>query len=107
MPETAVHFQIRMHQYMNEFLASRARAEKSSLNALIVSLLSEAVGRRDAPTTLTSGRTVSSLSSPRSRRSSTLRSVDVDDGTGVSRHGPFGRRWHLRRPFPRERMASP
>ena len=47
MPETVVHFQIRMPPPMYEHLASRARAEKDSLNALIVSLLSQAVERRD------------------------------------------------------------
>jgi predicted HicB family RNase H-like nuclease len=49
MPETVVHFQIRMPPPMHERLASRARDEKSSLNALIVSLLAEAVERREAP----------------------------------------------------------
>ena len=49
MPETVVHFQIRMPPPMHERLASRARDEKTSLNALIVSLLSDAVERRDSP----------------------------------------------------------
>lgn len=46
MPETVVHFQIRMPPPIHERLASRARAEKTSLNALIVALLSEAMERR-------------------------------------------------------------
>lgn len=48
MPETVVHFQIRMPPALHERLASRAREEKSSLNALVVALLAEAVARRDA-----------------------------------------------------------
>jgi hypothetical protein len=56
MPETVVHFQIRMPPPMHERLASRARDEKSSLNALIVSLLSEAVERRDTPATASPNR---------------------------------------------------
>ncbi len=48
MPETVVHFQIRMPPLMHERLASRAREEKSSLNALIVSLLTEAVDEKHA-----------------------------------------------------------
>ncbi|MHB1558880.1 MAG: toxin-antitoxin system HicB family antitoxin [Isosphaeraceae bacterium] len=48
MPETVVHFQIRMPPIMHERLASRAREEKSSLNALIVSLLTQAAERREA-----------------------------------------------------------
>ena len=47
MPETVVHFQIRMPPHMHEQLASRAREEKTSLNALVVSLLSAAIARRD------------------------------------------------------------
>ncbi len=48
MPETVVHFQIRMPPPMHERLASRAREEKSSLNALIVSMLAQAIERREA-----------------------------------------------------------
>lgn len=54
MPETVVHFQIRMPPSMHERMASRARDEKSSLNALIVSLLAEAIERRGAPATVSS-----------------------------------------------------
>jgi predicted HicB family RNase H-like nuclease len=39
MPETIVHFQIRMPPPLHEYLASRVRDEKTSLNALIVALL--------------------------------------------------------------------
>ncbi len=46
MPETVVHFQIRMPPPLHEHLASRAREEKTSLNALIVSLLRDAASRR-------------------------------------------------------------
>jgi len=46
MPETVVHFQIRMPPSSHETLASRARNEKRSLNVLIVSLLTQAVERR-------------------------------------------------------------
>jgi hypothetical protein len=59
MAETVVHFQIRMPPSIYEHLASRGRAEKSSFNALIVSLLSEALKRRDSPTTLTPNRAAS------------------------------------------------
>ena len=58
MPETVVHFQIRMPPVMHERLASRARDEKSSLNAMIVTLLNEAVERHGAkggPAAATSG----------------------------------------------------
>ena len=50
MPETVVHFQIRMPPPLHEHLASRARLEKTSLNALIVSILqqeNERHGRRE------------------------------------------------------------
>jgi predicted HicB family RNase H-like nuclease len=49
MPETVVHFQIRMPPPVHERLASRARDEKSSLNALIVALLVDALERRSVP----------------------------------------------------------
>lgn len=45
MPETVVHFQIRMPPAMHEKLASRARDSKVSLNGLIVGILSEEVER--------------------------------------------------------------
>ena len=42
MPETVVHFQIRMPPALHERLASLAMDQKSSLNALVVSILQEA-----------------------------------------------------------------
>lgn len=48
MPETVVHFQIRMPPSLHENLASRAREEKTSLNALIVGVLRDVVERREA-----------------------------------------------------------
>ena len=51
VPETVVHFQIRMPPVLHEQLASWAKNEKNSLNALIVTLLVEAAARRDAETT--------------------------------------------------------
>lgn len=42
MPETVVHFQIRMPPSLHEQLASRARDQKDSLNALVVSILQRA-----------------------------------------------------------------
>jgi hypothetical protein len=47
VPETVVHFQIRMPPATHERLASRAREEKSSLNALIVAILTEAFERHE------------------------------------------------------------
>ncbi len=55
MPETVVHFQIRMPPVVHEQLASWAKDEKNSLNALIVSLLVESAARRDAETTRAAG----------------------------------------------------
>jgi predicted HicB family RNase H-like nuclease len=51
MPETVVHFQIRMPPSLHERLASWAREEKNSLNALIVSLLAQAATHRDGEAT--------------------------------------------------------
>lgn len=48
MPETVVHFQIRMPPPLHEHLASLAREKKVSLNALVVAILQEAVERREA-----------------------------------------------------------
>src|SRR4051794_25832967 len=49
MPETVVHFQVRMPPALHEHLTSRAKAEKTSLNALVVGLLQAAADRRKAP----------------------------------------------------------
>jgi len=50
MPETVVHFQIRMPPDLHERLASRAKDEKASLNALVVGILEQAVERHAAKT---------------------------------------------------------
>ncbi len=55
MPETVVHFQIRMPPVVHEQLASWAKNEKNSLNVLIVTLLVEAAARRDAETARAAG----------------------------------------------------
>lgn len=47
MPETVVHFQIRMPPALHEQLASWAKEDKASLNALIVGLLEKAVETHD------------------------------------------------------------
>ncbi len=47
MPETVVHFQIRMPPALHEQLASWAKDDKASLNALIVGLLEKAVAEHD------------------------------------------------------------
>lgn len=49
MPETVVHFQIRMPPALHENLASQAREEKTSLNGLVVAILREAAERRGQP----------------------------------------------------------
>lgn len=48
MPETVVHFQIRMPPDLHERLASRAKDEKASLNALVVGILERAMERQTA-----------------------------------------------------------
>lgn len=48
MPETVVHFQIRMPPVLHEKLASWAKQDKASLNMLVVGLLERAVDRRNA-----------------------------------------------------------
>lgn len=48
MPETVVHFQIRMPPALHEQLASWAKEEKASLNALIVGLLEKAIENHSA-----------------------------------------------------------
>lgn len=49
MPETVVHFQIRMPPKIHESLASWAKADKASLNALIVGLLEKALEDHSSP----------------------------------------------------------
>jgi predicted HicB family RNase H-like nuclease len=48
MPETVVHFQVRMPPHLHEQLASWAKEDKASLNMLVVSLLERAVETRVA-----------------------------------------------------------
>jgi len=48
MPETVVHFQIRMPPVLHEQLASWAKEDKASLNALIVGILEKAIEQHDA-----------------------------------------------------------
>ena len=43
MPETVVHFQIRMPPVLHEQLASWAKDDKTSLNALVVEALQKAL----------------------------------------------------------------
>ncbi len=43
MPESVVHFQIRMPPDLYEKLASRAKDDKESLNGLVVEVLQEAL----------------------------------------------------------------
>jgi predicted HicB family RNase H-like nuclease len=42
MPETVVHFQIRMPPHLHERLASWAKDDNASLNALVVEILQKA-----------------------------------------------------------------
>ena len=52
MPETVVHFQIRMAPELHQQLATWAKDDKASLNALVVSILEEAaIQHRSSPTT--------------------------------------------------------
>lgn len=46
MPETVVHFQIRMPPETHEKLASWAKEDKESLNALVVAILRKAYEER-------------------------------------------------------------
>ena len=48
MPETVVHFQIRMPPVLHEQLASWAKEDKASLNALIVGILEKAIEQHEA-----------------------------------------------------------
>jgi len=47
MPETVVHFQVRMPPDIHERLASWAKADKASLNQLVVDILEKALERRE------------------------------------------------------------
>src|SRR4051812_8478807 len=48
MPETVVHFQVRMPPHLHEQLASWAKEDKASLNMLVVSILEKAMASRTA-----------------------------------------------------------
>jgi len=48
MPETVVHFQIRMPPDIHERLASWAKSDKVSLNQLVVEVLKNAIDQREA-----------------------------------------------------------
>ena len=48
MPETVVHFQIRMPPILHEQLASWAKEDRESLNMLVVRILEQALDRRQA-----------------------------------------------------------
>ena len=50
MPETVVHFQIRMPPVLHEQLASWAKEDKASLNALIVGILEKAIEQHESKT---------------------------------------------------------
>jgi hypothetical protein len=47
MPETVVHFQIRIPPEIHERLASWAKEDKRSLNMLVVGVLEKAVASRE------------------------------------------------------------
>lgn len=47
MPETVVHFQVRMPPWLHERLASMAMDNKMSLNAIVVEILREAAERHE------------------------------------------------------------
>jgi predicted HicB family RNase H-like nuclease len=47
MPETVVHFQVRMPPDIHERLASWAKADKASLNQLVVDILEKAIDNRE------------------------------------------------------------
>jgi predicted HicB family RNase H-like nuclease len=55
MPETVVHFQVRMPPPLHERLSSQAKEDKSSLNALVVSLLTRALDHPEKKNTTPSG----------------------------------------------------
>ena len=50
MPESVVHFQIRMPPHQHEKLASWAKEEKISLNLLVVGILEKAIEKHRAET---------------------------------------------------------
>jgi hypothetical protein len=69
MPETVVHFQIRMSPYLHEQLSFLAQQDKASLNALIVGILEKALERRER--------------SRQSNRQNSWRRIGDADGNGI------------------------
>jgi predicted HicB family RNase H-like nuclease len=57
MPESVVHFQIRMPPQQHEKLASWAKDEKVSLNLLVVGILEKAIEHRKAEASAPKGAT--------------------------------------------------
>ncbi len=55
MPESVVHFQIRMPPHQHEKLASWAKEEKISLNLLVVGILEKAIAKHHADATTKGG----------------------------------------------------
>ena len=62
MPETVVHFQIRMPPVLHEQLASWAKEDKASLNALIVGILERAIAAHEAKVPVKECRPIDRLS---------------------------------------------
>jgi len=48
MPETVVHFQVRMPPHLHEKLSSWAKEDKASLNMLVVGILEKAIESHNA-----------------------------------------------------------
>jgi predicted HicB family RNase H-like nuclease len=57
MPETVVHFQIRMPPDLHERLATWAKEDKASLNMLVVGILEKAVEQHAGSATASNGPT--------------------------------------------------
>jgi hypothetical protein len=55
MPETVVHFQIRMPPHLHEKLATMAKEDKTSLNMLIVKMLERVMDEPKESGTATAG----------------------------------------------------
>ena len=48
MPETVVHFQVRMPPDIHERIATWAKTDKASLNQLVVDILQKAIEHRES-----------------------------------------------------------
>jgi predicted HicB family RNase H-like nuclease len=55
MPETVVHFQVRMPPHLHDQLSSWAKEDKASLNMLVVGILEKAVQEQKPELTGTGG----------------------------------------------------